>query len=49
MRGALGASRRSNGRRDCARGTTLVSEWLQDLRCDPAEKRFHDVQTSPQL
>jgi hypothetical protein len=47
MRGALGASRRSNGWLDCARGTTFVSESLQILRCHPPEKRFHVLWASP--
>jgi hypothetical protein len=43
MRGVRAESRRSNGRLDCARGPTLVSEWLQDLRCDPPEKCLYTL------
>jgi hypothetical protein len=47
MHGVRAVSRRSNGRLDCARGPTLVSECLQILRCDPPEKRFHALWASP--
>ncbi len=47
MRGVPEANPRSNGRPDCAREPTVVSEWLQNLSFDPPEKRPLALLSSP--